>query len=172
MEETLNFQVERLFELETFSEAGGGFAKVTLPIGDLRIAPLEPGEVFCPFIGLNKEVGEIPFVGVGKIGAGEDFGGHERRGANVQRPTSNVQRRIADSGAAVYDRRSFTSASMAGWRAIRRMALPRRPRPGGIRCQGEAPEGCGKGIRSKARRWSRMAKRRPTTSSSFSKGRN
>ena len=38
---------------------------------------------------------------------------------------------------------------MAGWRAIFHIALSSNSFPGGILCQGDAPEGCGSGIRSK-----------------------
>ncbi len=61
---------------------------------------------------------------------------------------------------------------MAGCRAIKRIALRSKPIPGGMRCQGEAPDGWGSGIRSNARRLRRSWNERPTTSSSFSKARN
>ena len=58
----------------------------------------------------------------------------------------------------------------AGCRVMSSRARCRRSRPGGIRCQGEAPEGWGNGIRSNCRsaRWTR--KLRPTIVSSLAEG--
>jgi hypothetical protein len=41
-------------------------------------------------------MGEIPFVGIGQVGTGQRFGGSHlsKKGANVERPTLDVQRRI------------------------------------------------------------------------------
>jgi hypothetical protein len=52
-------------------------------------------EVLGPFVHIGEEMGEIPFVGLGELGAGESFGGSHssKKGqtSNVQRPTSNVE---------------------------------------------------------------------------------
>ena len=98
-----------------------------------------------------------------RVGILEDI----EKTSNVQRPTSNAQL-DCEAVAAVYGRRRrLHSAAIAGWRETSLSARSVNPRPGGILCQGDAPEGCGNGIR--LQRWpARMTRNlRPITSSSF-----
>lgn len=64
------------------------------------------------------------------------------------------------------------SLLIAGWRAINLRARSVSALPGGILCQGDAPEGCGNGIRSK--RWPACMTRnlRPITPSNFAQAMN
>src|ERR1700682_3150204 len=95
MKKALDFHVERFFKLEARRQRRGRFAEAALPVGNSRIRLLKPGEVFRPFVSVDEKMGEIPFVGVWEVGAGENLcGGHSmKRGktSNVQRPTSNVE---------------------------------------------------------------------------------
>src|SRR5438477_8329120 len=166
MKEPLDSHIERLFEFKARGERYGRFAKTALPLRDLWIRLLDPSQVLNPFVCAAEEVSEIPFVGVGKVGARESLRrGHWWKG---ERPTLL---RFTPAGKLSNCNREHQRSArvcIAGCRAIMRMALRSNPIPGGMRCHCEAPEGCGNGIRSKAQRFRRIWKTRPTTSSSFS----
>src|SRR5437773_1901788 len=111
---------------------------MALPFSEPRISLLDPGEFFGPFIRANEKVGQIPFIGVRQVGAGENFWSghwqHEER--NVQRPTllrkataagcptSNVE--LKGPVAAVCDRRTkfafaWTASRDSAWRDAERL---------------------------------------------------
>src|SRR5450432_2285845 len=56
-----------------------------LPFREFRISLLNPGEVLGPFISAAEKMGQVPFVGVGQIGAGKSFrSGHVENGRETE----------------------------------------------------------------------------------------
>ena len=65
----LDFLIERFVELEASREGRGRFAETTFPFEELRIAALNPGKILRPFAGIGEEMGQVPLVGIGNLGA-------------------------------------------------------------------------------------------------------
>ena len=104
---------------------------------------------------------QIPLVGIRNVSAGRNVhGGLSHKVHKGRKGTLKFYR-----GDHCGLRASFW---IAGWRAILRIAFSSSCFPGGILCQGEAPEGCGSGIKSKICSARCARNSLPTTLSSFS----
>jgi hypothetical protein len=68
--DALDFQIERLVEFEALREHLRGFGEAALPLRHARIGLGDPGHILLPFVDVGEEEGQIPFIGVGNLGAG------------------------------------------------------------------------------------------------------
>jgi hypothetical protein len=89
--ETLDFQFERFFEFKTVSETLCGFSDSAFPLLQARIRLLHPRKILLPLAYIDKEMSQVPFIGLGNVGTSFNAGRNHLETFNVQRPTSNAE---------------------------------------------------------------------------------
>src|SRR5438552_589677 len=157
MVKAFQFEIELLLKFQTLRQIFCRRAELAFPLFDSRICLLYPNKIFLPFADIGEQRRQVPCIGLGNFSARWNV--HDRLSHKVHKGRTGTPE--------LYRGDLCASSLTAGWRAILRIAFSNNCFPGGILGQGEAPDGCGNGMRSKGYSARRARNLRPITCSNF-----